>query len=416
MIIRALLGIATWLFFFASSLQEAGAYTAKVHERSVRAGAEACERDHSLRIADRDLRNMIIGVREPDRWSPAALQIAKQRVEPGSYGTRRGINLERIVIQSLHGSPNPTRPAYSDSTDDQELKKQAIRIPDSELLSNRFPLDVYSYDTHQTVRNKMLTNASEFLCVSFAHKDDAQSARKFGNLLHMIGDTYTASHVQRSPPEGSDDNCGTEKIEWQFSMDLISWKKHAVADREDGDWRFRCLVDHTSQLMKMWWTGRQAVVEEPDETRKLKRSNEEVEGIVDFLCAKVFKEEPEVLRSPAGGAAAEYSSTSGNDNWTLLTRLWKRQPVATPIQPVGLTGSLEAKEFVKSVNDGLRRRRSSMQFSYPSREAADFCEDAGHREVLPTALRCTSQEIEWAMSDSDDVSGLWIPSRGAGDR
>lgn len=67
MIIRALLGIATWLFFFASSLQEAGAYTARVHERSVRAGAEACERDHSLRIADRDLRNMIIGVREPDR-------------------------------------------------------------------------------------------------------------------------------------------------------------------------------------------------------------------------------------------------------------------------------------------------------------------------------------------------------------
>jgi hypothetical protein len=38
-------------------------------------------------------------------------------------------------------------------------------------------------------------------------------------MMHMIGGTYSASHVQRSH-NWRKWGCGTEQIEWHFSMDL----------------------------------------------------------------------------------------------------------------------------------------------------------------------------------------------------
>jgi len=385
----------------------ASAYTPANHERSVKEGAERCRTDHATTIGKAQLKNIVKGVREPDKWSPSLFQMVKQRYEPGAYGTQREVSMVRIAAQSLHGSPNPTRPAYSDSAEDQEKKKLAIPTPAVELLPDRLELDVYAYDTNQGVRNRLLTNASQFLCVSLAHKDDAQSARKFGNLLHMIGDTYSASHVQRSEPEGSADNCGTEKIEWHFSMDLISWKLHVPADEQDEDWRFRCLVEHASDLMKLWVEGRDAVREEVEKAGKLEKANEVVGAAVSLLCDRILREDPEVLGRPAGGAAAGYSIASGADDWKFM----KDQPDDRPIQPVGLTGAAEAEAFRMSVNDRLREKGGRAHYWYPSRDLGDLCEGLAARDPLPAALQCTAQEIEWATSGSDEVKDLWIPAR-----
>jgi hypothetical protein len=397
-----------WAAFLAGAPGVASAYTPENHERNVKEGARMCSIDHATMIGNADIEGMIEGVREPDDPSLESLQIISQRIEPNAYGTRRGVTMVRIAAQSIHGSPNPTRPAYTDAEDDQ--KQKAIPVPAAELLPNRLDLDVYSYDTNQGVRNKMLLNASQFLCVSFTHKDDAQSARKFGNMLHMIGDTYSASHVQRSEPEGSADNCGTEKIEWHFSMDLVSWKLHEAADKEHKDWRFRCLVKHTSDLMKLWVDGREAVQKETDRAAKLEIANEKVGQTIQLLCDNIFREDPEVLRRPAGGAAAGYSIASGTDRWKFW-EYFKERPEDIPIQPVGLTGPEEAIAYRKMVNDNLKEKGGPAHYWYPPRDAGDFCKDLDRQDQLPSALQCTQQEIDWAMSGSNEVGTLWIPAR-----
>jgi hypothetical protein len=391
----------------AGAHRAAGAYTPDNHERSVREGAQRCTADHAITIGGADLDAIIQGVREPDKLSPSLFQMVKQRFEPGAYGTRRDVSAVRIAAQSFHGSPNPTRAPYTESKEDLEKKSKTIPIPASSLLPNRLDLDVYSYDTNRAVRNRMLINASQFLCVSFAHRDSRQSARKFGNLLHMIGDTYSASHVQRSEPEETVDNCGTEKIEWHFSMDLVSWKLHGPADDNHDDWRFRCLVRHASDLMRSWDEGRRAVREQADAAAMLRRANEEVGRIIRVLCTRVFKEDPEVLGKPAGGAAAGYSIASGSDNW----EFFKERSEDRPIQPVGLTGPEEAEEFGRRVSEELREKGGPAHYWYPPREAGDFCAGLDHEDPLPQALQCTPQEIDWAMSGSPIVESMWIPPR-----
>jgi hypothetical protein len=389
----------------------ASAYTPDNHERSVKKGARQCSIDHSTRIDSDDLEAMIEGVIEPDLFSPSHLQMVHQRFEPNSYGKQRGVATDRIAAQSYHGSPSPTRPVYTDTEDDRRKKSRTIPVPAAGLMPNRLDLEVYSYDTNEAVRNKMLLNASQFLCVSFAHKENAQSARKFGNMLHMVGDTYSASHVQRSEPVGSADNCGTEKIEWHFSMDLVSWKLHSAADKNHRDWRFRCLVRHASDLMKLWVDGSEAVRRETDKVAKLERANEHVEHSIRLLCNSVFREDPEVLRRPAGGAAAGYSIASGTDNWEFIRTLFTKRPKDKPIQPVGLTGPEEASAFRKKVNDKLKARSGPAHFWYPSRDMGDLCEALDQQEQLPAILQCTTQEINWAMQGSREVETMWIPAR-----
>ena len=385
----------------------ADAYTPSNHELSVRQGAKQSRSTHGVTISGSELKGIIKGVLEPDEPSFSSLQMLKQRFEPKSYGKQRNVNVSRIAAQSIHGSPNPTRLIYGDSAVDKQQKKLATRIPAAQLMPDRLPLEIYSYETNQAVRNKILMNASQFLCVSFAHKDVSQSARKFGNMLHMIGDTYSASHVQRSAPQGSPTNCGTEKIEWHFSMDLISWKQHRPADKQAKDWRFGCLVKHTSDLMKLWANGVQAVSQETSEIAKRARANEHVAKSMNLLCNSILREGGDVLQKPAGGAAAGYSSASGNDKWNPL----KKKIADRPIQPIGLTGPKEAEAFYKSVNDALRKKGSPAQFWYPSRNMKDLCQGVNGSKPLPAPLRCTAHEISSAVRGSDDVKSMWMPRR-----
>ncbi|MGB5475142.1 MAG: hypothetical protein WBQ78_16915 [Gammaproteobacteria bacterium] len=389
------------------TLSVANAYTPDNHERSVRKGAARLEADHGTAIEAAAIENMVEGVREPDKLSPALSQMAMQRVEPGSWGRQRDISTVRIASQSIHGSPNPTRPVYKNTAEDQAKKAKTIPTPASELMPDRLNLDVYSYDTNEGVRNRILVNASQFLCVSFAHENDAQSARKLGNMLHMIGDTFSASHVQRSEPEDSPDNCGTEKIEWHFSMDLIAWKLHAPADAVDDDWRFSCLVEHTSDLMKLWNGGRKAVRAETGAEAKRARSDEEVGKVLRLLCDRILREDTAVLARPAGGAAAGFSSASGTDNW----RFYERKRKDRAIQPVGLTGPEEAQAFQIEVNNRLIELGGPERFWYPPRDWGDLCAAIGPEESLPPVLQCTAKEIEWAMSGSREVQGMWIVPR-----
>ncbi|NNF80743.1 MAG: hypothetical protein HKN05_22185 [Rhizobiales bacterium] len=391
----------------ASSFHFARAYTPDNHELYMVRGAQMCKRVHGVKLGKRTLKEMIEGVREPDKISPTAAQMLKQRFERNSYGKQRAVSPKRVAAQAIHGSPNPTRPMYRNSAPDQAKLKKTIRLSADKLMRNRFPMDVFSYDTNQAVRNKILINASQFLCVSFAHKSDRQSARKFGNMMHMLGDTYSASHVQRSAPKGSPAKCGTEKIEWHYSMDLIAWKLHVRADKQTKDWRFGCIVEHSADLMSLWASGRAAVRKEAGKAAKLKRANQKVKQTLAHLCKRVLREDREVLNRPAGGAAAGYSITSGTDNW----KFYKKKKPDTAIQPVGLTGPGEARDFVKATNAHLKRKRSKIEFWYPSRAMKDLCQGVLKADRLPAPLRCTPQEIDWAMQASKKVRTMWLPTR-----
>ena len=386
---------------------EAPAYTVDNHRQSVIAGVTLCKNQYGLSLTNSVLDGMIDGVLEPDQITPSTFQMIMQRVEPGSRGRQRRVSLERIAAQSLHGSPNPTRMTYSNSASDRTAQRETIARDPAEMSPDRYDIDVYSYDTNLALRNKLLINASQFLCVSYAHLDPEQAGRKFGNMIHMIGDTYSASHVQRSAPTGRSGDCGTEKIEWHFSMDLVSWKQHTPADKDADDWRFRCLVSHTSELIRLWIDGRNSVLAASAEADKLARSHVQITRTLRYLCRFVLREDEDVLQRPAGGAAAGYSSASGTDNWAILAGPRRDRS----IEPVGLTSAAEARAFHLDVAARLKRRGSQAQYSYPSRQMGDLCKALFAGTAVPEPLKCTSNEIGWAMTGDTKVRSMWIPAR-----
>jgi hypothetical protein len=402
-----LLRPALLLLFFLSSLLPAHSYTRDIHRKSVVDGAQLCVTKFGVPLPPTTLAAMIDGVLEPDQISASAVQILKQRIEPGSYGKQRKISPKRIAAQFLHGSPNPTRPIYRDNAKDTDSLNGVTRLPEKELLSNRFPVEIYSYDTNKDLRNRMLIAASQYLCVSLAHVEKTQAGRALGNLLHMIGDTYSASHVQRQPPEGSPPRCGTEKIEWHFSMDLVSWKQHAPADKNAGDWRFRCLVHHIAKIMDFWANARENVNPVKEADAKRRRIDWHVRRSLKYLCNAVLREDKSTLNKPTGGAPAGYSSASGTDNWNPFSR--HREDLA--IQPEGLTSKAEAEAFYDRIAKMLKSQGGAAEFSYPSRDMEDLCKRVQVYTQLPAALACTPNEIEWAMTANKRVQSMWLPSR-----
>ena len=383
----------------------ADAYTPENHALSVRdAAGNLLGRAEPFVVPDVD--SITEGVEEPDAFSLGTLEIVHQRVEPGSYGTRREMLPERVASQSIHGSPNPTRAAYGDSEQDQAWLAEAIPLPTEERLEDRYPLDVYAYSTNEQVRNRILINASQFLCVSYAHVNDQRAARSLGWLLHMIGDTYSASHVQRTEPEGGPDGpCGTEQITWHFSMDLISWKQHRPADLEAGDWRYRCLVEHVEDLLVAWVDGRRVVQTAGDAATMRALANEQVAATLGMLCDRVLREDPDVLRRPAGGGAAGFSSASGTD----YSEGCGAPGPDRAMQPIGLTGEAEALAWQRSITAALAD--DGIQFWYPPRDLGDLCAQLRAPEGLPVALQCSDEEIDWAAIGAPEVETMWVPPR-----
>jgi hypothetical protein len=119
------------------------------------------------------------------------------------------------------------------------------------------------------------------------------------------------------------------------------------------------------------------------------------------LCDRVFREDPEVLKRPAGGAAAGYSIASG----------FKTRSEDLPIQPVGLTGAEETEAFYRRINEALEEKGRPMRLWYPSRDMGDLCAGLDSPAQIPAALQCTQQEIDWATSGSKAVKNMWIPAR-----
>ena len=404
---RAILALLVASVSFSGTLRIARAYSPGLHESAVRGAVAALHDERGLSLEGELVEAIVEGVREPDKVSLGTLQMAKQRVEAGSWGAQRPVSLVRIAAQSYHGSPNPLRVPYTSSAEDQALQAAGVARPPGELSADRVGLDLYAYDTNQDVRNRILINASQLLCVSFTQRDEESSARRFGNMLHMVADTYSASHVQRSEPTGSPGRCGTERILWHYSMDVVAWKQHTPADGVDDDWRFRCLGEHTADLTELWVKGRAKVRSQADEEAAREEANEQVGASLRLLCEEVLREDPQTLALPAGGAAAGYSSASGKDNW----RLFKKADMDRPIQPVGLTGEAESVAFQEEVRAGLARRGGPASFWYPPRSLGDLCAQLTQTSALPAALQCTAQEVGWARSGDSRVDTMWIPPR-----
>jgi hypothetical protein len=77
------------------------------------------------------------------------------------------------------------------------------------------------------------------------------------------------------------------------------------------------------------------------------------------------------------------------------------------MQPIGLTGEAEALAWQQSITDELAD--DGIQFWYPPRDLGDLC--AQLAGGLPTALQCSTEEIEWATSDAPEARTMFVPPR-----
>jgi hypothetical protein len=73
--------------------------------------------------------------------------------------------------------------------------------------------------------------------------------------MRMIGGTYSASHV-RAPQLAQMGIVALSKSNGTSAWTLCHDSVLQMSDAED--WRFACLVEHTSELMRLWAYGRRS--------------------------------------------------------------------------------------------------------------------------------------------------------------
>jgi hypothetical protein len=133
-------------------------------------------------------------------------------------------------------------------------------------------------------RTNIVTRIAHLAAVSALLPSPLAAAAKIGAALHILGDTYSASHVQRADDVGAVASSALggvigkvadgEKyvntaaacsaalgVQQAFSMDVVRWMKHFAADVDKsktahGARLFRCLQLHIEEVLLAWMTLR----------------------------------------------------------------------------------------------------------------------------------------------------------------
>lgn len=130
-------------------------------------------------------------------------------------------------------------------------------------------------------RTNIVARIAHLAAVSALLPSPLAAAAKIGAAFHILGDTYSASHVQRaddvaavaSSALGGTISAGEKYVntaaacsaalgvQQAFSMDVVRWMKHFAADVDKsktahGARLFRCLQLHIEEVLLAWMTVR----------------------------------------------------------------------------------------------------------------------------------------------------------------
>lgn len=323
---------------------------------------------------------IIKGVREPDKQDLVPWEMGMQRLFSRDDQVRT-VSSARALIQHIHGNPLPMKIKASAKAKQKGyptiMLTEALPSQLKDEIGKSSRNDLWARVTMRQLRNKILAQASSWLCIGVAHPDPQQRWRKFGNLAHMIGDTYSASHTLRSP-------AGQHALLMSFSMDTVMWKKHVVGDANNTDFRFKALKNELETLAKLYESASSIVdhASRSSEEEFMTSVHQALNPLFDHLCEHTLSMDDATLDRAAGGSTKEWSA-SMNSGLAML--------------PSGLSSESEFENYIKK----LKKKEGS--FFYPSRSSPDFCKSR-------VVLRCDwEREVKLALENSSRVEGMFVP-------
>ena len=312
-------------------------------------------------------KDLIYGVRLPD--FEGCLKVAAKERYFGNKGLRK-MHPSQIVVQHIHSNPLPL-----------VLKKGKIasspykQRADAKSFDNSY---VLSYITNQQFRNQILMQSSLWYCTSIAAPKKL-AFTKLGSIFHMLGDSFSASHLDRKKPiNAEEDNpCGdieqgSLNITQAYSMDVVSWKHHAPADADTTSWNFKCLIKQISDLLSLAHKARDEYSLALNNKKKVDLAHQHMNKFMDYLCTQSLVFEKELLNHPAGGADAQYSSAISESKG---------------IYPEALASIAELKHYMSKTPNfmwyGPRKNNLCTQYT----------KKAPTENLPPLVLRCTLEEL-----------------------
>jgi hypothetical protein len=273
---------------------------------------------------------------------------------------KRSLMWRRVASQHVHGSALPLKSglAATAKVDSPAPIVAAFKNFDAQIAQNA---PGYSgIVTNKQVRNKLLRTALSWGCQSIATNNEKESGRRAGFIGHMVGDLYSASHVQRSnageTAAGQCPNCcSANKIQVQYSMDVVDWSVHAGADEDTTNWRFKCYETKLAAVYKTISEGRK-IYQAAAATAKQNLADDFAAKFSTAFC-DLYKFEDGILDGPAGGASSKYSSL---------------QSTKKPIFPTSLATVAEFEKYINEAHFELFQSGAG-GYWYPNRASADYC-------------------------------------------
>lgn len=303
-----------------------------------------------------------------------------------SHKTHRSMVAGRTSVQQTHGNSLPLRKVVGNQ------KPATVPLHDNAGVKNSRK-DLYSYSSGEQVRNKILAQSSQYFCGAIHHPLSKVGGLYAGVGFHMLGDTYSRSHVARKKGKGKSkkERCAANEISWIYSMDTVLWRRHILGDVGWYTWEFDCLRRMSSRILNVLLAARKAAKKKSTDIQAV--ANTAQLKIARILCTEGLRMSGEVLRGPAGGAPAYWSSSRRTPRPS--STFSKALAVAAgytheKVAPMGLTSDANFKDMVKTIDQDVTSANIGPHFWYPPR-GEDWC-SLGDEE-LEALLACNDKLV-----------------------
>ena len=309
--------------------------------------------------SEAELNALVKGVRLPDEKSCNNELVSDFIDQTLAFDGKKNIHPLRVSHQHIHSSPLPLP---------KNFKK--------------------SFTTNQQWRNQMLMQTSVWYCSALAAPDEL-GWLKLGTIFHTLGDSYSESHVKRVLPEGSskDQPCGPDNrlpILQGYSMDVASWHKHIVPDRDVNNIRFSCLIQQMADIIQFTRAERKIYLEASSWSDRLEIADRAMGKLISYLCKNSWYMESHLLPMPAGGITKPYSST-------------------------GKTVILQTLVEIKDLKSYLVKNQG---VNWYAPRDGDLCKKLSSWSVSPERfLKCSLKELEEAASSHESSSWTYLEHR-----
>jgi len=271
------------------------------------------------------------------------------------------MSLCRIAVQVYHASPLPL--VRRDSLQEDPLEN-GYRRPDN-LRS-----DLFAVMTKRQWQSTMIHLMAKQFMYALVMPDIVEAARRLGNLLHTLSDSFAAGHVVRKSRSGaapSAETCRSLVVKTPISMDVVNWLRHVPADEAE-DVLWKCSSFYETAAIEIWADTRAAA-----RVTTADAVNEAIDQFVQRLLCRVFHVHPNDLDKPAGGAPAYFSSDSIRGTGT-----------GKPVMPRGVATERDANRIIGDWTRGLMAYRQNL-------------DEAGQQRV-PESITILPRGIDLCMS------------------